>query len=70
MLEPEVESRPWEEQAVLDDGSYREQLSYLCERSPFYREKLGAAGFTSAEAAGGETASARMPRRTVAARPV
>ncbi len=41
MLEPEVESRPWAEQQALDADSYREQLGYLFERSPFYREKLG-----------------------------
>jgi len=34
---------PWPEQLALDDESYREQLAYLLERSPFYREKL--AGF-------------------------
>ena len=46
MLEPEVETRPWEEQLALDDAAYREQLAYLLERSPFYREKLGAASST------------------------
>ena len=40
MLEPEVETRPWAEQLALDDASYRSQLAYLLERSPFYREKL------------------------------
>ena len=40
MLEPEVETRPWEEQLALDDESYRVQLAYLFERSAFYREKL------------------------------
>jgi phenylacetate-CoA ligase len=40
MLEPEVESRPWDEQLALDDAAFREQLAYLRERSPFYREKL------------------------------
>ena len=44
MLEPEVETRPWDEQLALDDDAYRAQLAYLFERSPFYREKLGAAG--------------------------
>jgi phenylacetate-CoA ligase len=61
MLDPEVESRPWEEQVALDDASYRSQLSYLYERSPFYREKLGAAGFASAEAAGGLADIAQLP---------
>ena len=52
-VEPEVETRPWDEQLALDDAAYREQLAYLFERSAFYREKLGAAGIGSAEAAGG-----------------
>jgi len=42
MLEPGVETRPWDEQLALDDASYREQLAYLAERSPFYRERLPA----------------------------
>ena len=50
MLEPEIESRPWAEQLVLDDASYRAQLAYLLERSAFYREKLG---LRSADEAGG-----------------
>jgi phenylacetate-CoA ligase len=37
------ERLPWPEQLALDDESYREQLAYLLERSPFYHEKL--AGF-------------------------
>jgi phenylacetate-CoA ligase len=45
MLAPEVEARPWAEQLALDDESYRAQLAYVLERSPFYREKLaGVAG--------------------------
>jgi phenylacetate-CoA ligase len=43
MLEPEVEARPWGEQLALDDESYRAQLRYLLERSPFYRAKLAGA---------------------------
>ena len=43
MLDPEVESRPWAEQLALDDESYRAQLAYLLDRSPFYREKLAGA---------------------------
>jgi phenylacetate-CoA ligase len=61
VLEPEVESRPWEEQLALDDASYRAQLAYLFERSAFYREKLSAVGFRSAEAAGGLAVIARLP---------
>jgi phenylacetate-CoA ligase len=43
MLDPEVESRPWDEQLALDDEAFRAQLAYLRERSPFYRERLAGA---------------------------
>jgi len=33
----------WDEQRAADDASYREQLTYLLERSPYYREKLDGA---------------------------
>ena len=61
MLAPEVEARPWAEQLEEDDGAYRTQLAYVFERSAFYREKLGAAGFDSAGAAGGLEDIARLP---------
>ncbi len=51
----EVERRPWPEQLELDDASYRAQLTYLLERSPFYREKL--AGFSP----GGLAEIAQLP---------
>jgi phenylacetate-CoA ligase len=38
-----TESASWREQRAVDDASYRAQLRYLLERSPFYRHKL--AGF-------------------------
>ena len=43
MLQPDVETRPWDEQVALDDANYRAQLEYLLERSAFYRSKLGEA---------------------------
>jgi phenylacetate-CoA ligase len=61
MLEPEVESRPWDEQLELDAASYRTQVAWFLERSAFYREKLGAAGISSAEDAGGLEDIARLP---------
>jgi phenylacetate-CoA ligase len=61
MLAPEVEGRPWVEQLALDDESYRSQLVYLFERSPFYREKLGAAGVATVDAAGGLGEIAQLP---------
>ena len=61
MLEPEVESRPWDEQLVLDAASYRKQVAWLLERSAFYREKLGAVGISGPEEAGGLGDIARLP---------
>jgi len=61
MLDAEVEARPWDEQFADDADRYRTQLAYLFERSAFYREKLAAAGFSSAEAAGGLSNIARLP---------
>jgi phenylacetate-CoA ligase len=58
MLEPEVESRSWEEQLALDDASYRTQLTYLLARSAFYREKLGPA---TAEDLGSLVEIGRLP---------
>ena len=57
----EDETSPWAEQLVADDASYRTQLTYLFERSAFYREKLASAGVTSAEAAGGLDEIAALP---------
>jgi phenylacetate-CoA ligase len=58
MLEPAVETRAWDEQLALDDQAFREQLAYLLERSPFYRQKLD---LTSAVEAGGLADIARLP---------
>jgi phenylacetate-CoA ligase len=61
MLEPDVESRPWEQQLALDDAVYREQLAYLFERSGFYRTKLGGAGVGSPQEAGGLAEIGALP---------
>jgi phenylacetate-CoA ligase len=61
MLDAEVEARPWDEQLADDADRYRTQLAYLFERSAFYRAKLAAAGFSSAEAAGGLGDIVRLP---------
>ena len=61
MLEPEVETRPWDEQLALDDAAYRAQLAYLLERSPFYREKLAAAGSTRRPTPAASPTSPRLP---------
>jgi phenylacetate-CoA ligase len=56
-----VEQLPWAEQLDLDAESYRTQLSYLFERSAFYRAKLEAAGVASEQAAGGLAEIAQLP---------
>ncbi len=61
ILAPEIETRPWAEQLAVDDASYRSQLAFLFDRSAFYREKLAAAGFSSADAAGGLKDIAALP---------
>jgi phenylacetate-CoA ligase len=57
----EAETRPWDEQFALDDAAYEAQLAYLFDRSPFYREKLRAAGFASPDAAGTLSDIAELP---------
>ena len=61
MLEPEVEARLPDQQLARDDLSYREQIAYLLERSPFYRAKLAEAGIQSPREAGGLDGIARLP---------
>jgi phenylacetate-CoA ligase len=46
----------WAEQLVHDDASFRDQLAYLLERSPFYRAKL-----VDADTSGGLEDIARLP---------
>ncbi len=47
MLAPEIETRPWTEQSVIDDAQYRNQLDYLYGHSAFYQKKFKAAGIGS-----------------------
>jgi phenylacetate-CoA ligase len=44
-----------------DDAAYRAQIARLFERSPFYREKLRAAGFDSPQKVGGLDRIAALP---------
>jgi hypothetical protein len=55
----DAERQPWAERRALDDVSYREQLSYLLERSPFYRAKL--AGLDTGGGLVGIAESCRSP---------
>ncbi|HEX7034953.1 MAG TPA: hypothetical protein VF210_04230, partial [Pseudomonadales bacterium] len=61
MFDPAAETRPVDEQFRLDRESYRAQIAYLFERSPFYRRKLDAAGFPDAKAVGELDDIARLP---------
>ncbi len=61
MRDPEVEMLPWEQQARIDDSLYRDQIVRLFANSRFYRDKLTAAGFASAEAVGELEAIGRLP---------
>jgi phenylacetate-CoA ligase len=56
-----AEARPWEEQRAADDAAYADQLAYLLERSPFYRDKLAAAGVTTPAQAGTLADLAQLP---------
>ena len=48
-----IETTPWSDQIVNDDAAYRAQISYLMQNSPFYRDRLHAAGFSDADWVGG-----------------
>ncbi len=61
MIEPTIETRPWDEQARADDPAYRRQIAHLLAHSPFYRKKLAEAGFESAAAVGGIEAIGALP---------
>lgn len=61
MFDPEVESRAPGEQYKLDDATYRRQIAYLFERSPFYARKLKEAGFKDADSVGGLDQIASLP---------
>ncbi|HMD33152.1 MAG TPA: hypothetical protein VKG84_14650 [Candidatus Acidoferrales bacterium] len=43
-LDPEIETLPRERLRALQESKLREQLDYLYARSPFYKDKLAAAG--------------------------
>ncbi len=61
MVDPEIESAPWESQARSDAPLYLKQIEYLFERSRFYRGKLERAGFATHGAVGGLDAIEGVP---------
>ena len=50
--DPEIETRPTEEQFRIDSAQYSRQIEYLYEHSDFYRRKLQDAGYNNAAAIG------------------
>jgi phenylacetate-CoA ligase len=61
MVDPEIESAPWESQARFDAPLYMRQIEHLFERSRFYRGKLERAGFATRGAVGGLDAIEGVP---------
>lgn len=61
IYDEKIETRPIDDQFDLDRGSYREQIRYLLGKSKFYRDKLEAAGFETAEAIGELDDIANLP---------
>ncbi|MEE4280034.1 MAG: AMP-binding protein [Halieaceae bacterium] len=61
IYDPEVETRPIEEQYELDKVAYKKQVAYLLEHSDFYKKKLAEAGFETAADIGGLDDIARLP---------
>ncbi len=64
IFEPEVETRDPAEQRAIDEAQWRRQIAYLFDHSPFYRDKLGKAGFRDADAVGGLDDLADLPFTT------
>ena len=61
MVDPKIESAPWESQARADAPLYLKQIAYLFEHSRFYRGKLERAGFATHRAVGGLGAIEGLP---------
>ncbi|HWM27940.1 MAG TPA: hypothetical protein VNQ14_05750, partial [Woeseiaceae bacterium] len=61
MYDETVETRPVEEQFAIDRKSYRKQIEYLLANSPFYQNKLEAAGFLNAGDVGALDDIANLP---------
>ncbi len=61
MHDPAAEARDPAEQRARDDATWRAQLRYLFDRSPFYVRKLRDAGFADAAACGGLDDLPRLP---------
>lgn len=61
IYDPDIETRPVEEQFKFDRESYRRQIRYLLDNSRFYQRKLREAGFSNAAAVGELDDIAQLP---------
>lgn len=61
ILDIPVETRPPAEQFARDRATYRRRIEYLFRSSPFYRDKLRAAGFADAAVVGELDDLAKLP---------
>jgi phenylacetate-CoA ligase len=61
MVDPQIESAPWEAQARADAPLYLRQIEHLFEHSRFYRRKLERAGFATHGTVGGLEAIHALP---------
>lgn len=61
IYDPDIETRPVEEQFKFDRESYRRQIRYLLDNSRFYQRKLREAGFSDAAAVGELDDIAQLP---------
>lgn len=61
IYDPEIETRPTDEQFKLDRDTYRKQVEYLFKNSAFYQKKLRDAGFNDASDIGELDNLANLP---------
>ena len=61
IFDPDVETRPWEDQFLIDESRYRKQIEYLYKHSDFYRKKLQEAGFQNPASVGSLQDIHRLP---------
>jgi phenylacetate-CoA ligase len=61
MFDRDIQTRPVEDQFAIDREQYRRQIRYLFSHSEFYRQKLEAAGFRTAEDVGELDEIAALP---------
>jgi len=61
LVDPDIETAPWERQREMDAPLYERQIAYLFAHSRFYARKLAEAGFSDPKSVGGLDDIARLP---------